>query len=495
MFVVAGCDKVNEPEAYDPSIPEGMREYIEVSAPQVDTKAVLGKEEAGKVGVIWSEGDEIAVVDGVQRSVYRLCEGAGQASAKFKYVEGVANPDILCDVIYPASASLDFTVPEVQAYIAGSFDPAAVLFKYHNETGAGDDAIVLRAQTSFLQFQLTGKGKLDGIEVSIAGAKSYTLALPSIQLTNVAQSFYVVIPSCSDVTIDVNFILDSGKMTRQLLSKTFIAGKLHKFAVIDVKPDSVLKLMSYNIGMCSKSSLSTPAFTASIVKELNPDVAVLNEVKGSHSETIAKDWGYRYEESLKSSGYTMGNMLEWNKNKFAAPVIETVPLKNIKSDVTYNEDRVCIIAEFPDFVVLGTHLEKDDFLAHAEILTDKVAAKYKGTDKTVFLCGDMNTRPYALEMLEFQKDWQLISREDQPTLYNEELSNSLICIDYIFVWKGGMPCQVLNNMVATNVKCGNIKDASDHFPIMVEVKLGNSSLPLLKEVSNLEGYVIVGENW
>ena len=45
------------------------------------------------------------------------------------------------------------------------------------------------------------------------------------------------------------------------------------------------------------------------------------------------------------------------------------------------------------------------------------------------------------------------------------------------------------------VSCCTITDASDHFPIYVDVTIGNSSLPLLEENVSLGTYNVVAENY
>ena len=89
----------------------------------------------------------------------------------------------------------------------------------------------------------------------------------------------------------------------------------------------------------------------------------------------------------------------------------------------------------------------------------------------------------------------MLSRTDQSTFYNPDQPDNLICIDYIFLWKGGPDVWVTGAKVSKQASCCTITDASDHFPIYVDVTIGNSSLPLLEENVSLGSYNVVAENY
>ena len=60
---------------------------------------------------------------------------------------------------------------------------------------------------------------------------------------------------------------------------------------------------------------------------------------------------------------------------------------------------------------------------------------------------------------------------------------------------GGPDVNVTKTEVCKSVTCGTITDASDHFPIYVDVTIGNSSLPLLEEKVSLGSYNVVAEDY
>lgn len=483
-LLAAGCTK----ETADAQI-----DKLEIGIADSDTKVSLGAEYGGKINILWSEGDEVAVKGDAGESVYRLTSGAGSVNGVFVYKSGAKGHTKITDVVFPATNAGN--VPTAQTYKSGTFDPTAITLAYRNPSGVKGTPILLKSESSVLCFQLKGADKLTSVKVGFKGGKTYTLNVPSVQLKSTAIPFYVVVPSQNADRANVTFTSVSGSMNRILLSKSFGSGKVHRFAALDYKADKKYRIMTYNIGQCSQGGNSSPEVIANVVKELKADVVVMNEVKSSmlakHNEQIAKslEWNQYYRDG--KSG--MGNMITYNPSKLKNFGESYLDLQNIKNDEKYNEDRVSLFMEFEDFILVGSHLEKDDFPTHAKSITDKVKAEYAKKGKPVIFCGDMNTRPYAVNMLNFESGWRPLSKMDQTTLYNAEQPDNLICIDYIFLWKGGPDVNVTKTAICKSVNCCNITDASDHFPVYVDVTVGNSSLPLLESDPSLDKYNVVEE--
>lgn len=145
------------------------------------TKTALGTEAAGKFPIVWSEGDEIAVIDnmgvkGKQNiSVYRIKEGIGTDKGLFEHVSGDAFPNVINDVVYPASAVdpkstflsetliTDVTklVPKVQnqAYTKDSFDPKYAVMYFHRNSAS--DPIKLSPLSTIVCIPIKGFGDND----------------------------------------------------------------------------------------------------------------------------------------------------------------------------------------------------------------------------------------------------------------------------------------------------------------------------------------------
>ena len=483
MFLAAGCTKEIDSIADDDLV---------IGISSEDSKVSLGVESTGKANLLWSTGDEVSVKGDAGTSVFRLKSGAGSTSGVFEYKSGDRGHKVITDVVYPASQGGN--VPTAQTYKAGTFDASALTLAYHNPSATADSKIILESESSVLCFQMKGTDKLNSIKVAIKGGKTYTLSVvPAVALSSTAKPFYIVVPAQKADRVDVTFTSSSGSMNRILSSKSFVAGKLHKFAPLTYKADKSYRIMSYNIGQCTQGGNSSTKLIADVTKELSADVAVMNEVRAFPTDysKIANALGWQYY--FQKADNNLGNMVTYNQSKLSKVSEAYLPLKNIKNDVKYNEDRVCLFVEFEDLIIVGAHLETDDFAAHAKMITDKVKKDYAKKGKPIILCGDMNTRPYAEDMVNFTSEWRTLSKIDQATLYNEEQPDNLICIDYIFLYKGGPDVNVTKTMVCKSVTCGTITDASDHFPIYVDVTVGNSSLPLMEDSSSLGSFTIVDE--
>lgn len=189
------------------------------------TKTALGTEDAGKFPIVWSEGDEIAVIDnmGVEGkqniSVYRIKEGIGTAQGLFEHVSGDAFPKVIKDVVYPASVVdpkstflsetliTDVTklVPKVQnqVYTKDSFDPKYAVMYFHRNTSS--EPIKLSPLSTIVCIPIKGFGdndivtsvrwqSIDGRIVDITlNCQEGGVKLSKNQATN----FYLSVPATS----------------------------------------------------------------------------------------------------------------------------------------------------------------------------------------------------------------------------------------------------------------------------------------------------------
>lgn len=166
--------KPNEPTDQNGEIP-----LLEIGLST--TKTALGTEAAGKFPIVWSEGDEIAVIDnmGVEGkqniSVYRIKEGIGTDKGLFEHVSGDAFPKVIKDVVYPASVvdpkstflsetlitDLTKLVPkeQKQAYTQDSFDPNYAVMYCHRESNS--EPIKLSPLSTIVCIPIKGFGDND----------------------------------------------------------------------------------------------------------------------------------------------------------------------------------------------------------------------------------------------------------------------------------------------------------------------------------------------
>lgn len=257
MLAMASCAKENT----QPNEQIGEEhQLLEIGL--ASTKTALGEETSGFFPIVWSEGDEIAVIEnmgtggGEQKiSVYRLKEGAGASNGVFEHVSGDAFPKVINDVIYPASAvvpknstisetvitDISALVPknQTQKYHAKNFDPNAAVMHFHREKA--NEGIVLSPISSIVCIPVKGFDNndvvtavkwqnMDGRTVDV------TLDCPEgVKLSkDNATNFYLSIPPMTRSCNGIAYVyLKNGaiqvKTPRNL--KTFEAGTLHRFPV------------------------------------------------------------------------------------------------------------------------------------------------------------------------------------------------------------------------------------------------------------------------
>lgn len=248
MIVMASCAKENVQPNNEPS---GEKQLLEIGL--ASTKTQLGKEDNGFFPIVWSEGDEIAVienmgVEGKQNvSVYSIREGAGTANGVFELVEGSPKVTNNVDVVYPASAvkgkglikDISSLVPkdQTQSYEEGNFDKNAAVMYFHRNNAA--DKIVLEPLSSIICIPIKGFDdndvvtavkwqNMDGRTATVTLNCPNGVKLSKGQATNFYLSIQPMLKDCNGIAY---VYLKNGaiqvKTPRNL--KAFQAGSLHRF--------------------------------------------------------------------------------------------------------------------------------------------------------------------------------------------------------------------------------------------------------------------------
>lgn len=248
MIVMASCAKENVKPNNEPT---GEKALLEIGL--ASTKTQLGKEDNGFFPIVWSEGDEIAVienmgVEGKQNvSVYSLREGAGTANGVFELVDGSPKVTNNVDVVYPASAvkgkglikDISLLVPkdQTQCYKDGNFDKNAAVMYFHRNNPA--DKIVLEPLSSIICIPIKGFDdndvvtavkwqNMDGRTATVTLNCPNGVTLSKGQATNFYLSIQPMLKDCNGIAY---VYLKNGaiqvKTPRNL--KAFQAGTLHRF--------------------------------------------------------------------------------------------------------------------------------------------------------------------------------------------------------------------------------------------------------------------------
>ena len=262
----------------------------------------------------------------------------------------------------------------------------------------------------------------------------------------------------------------------------------------DKRDEPKVRIATYNVGIFDKYKESGYRVAARMMKELGPDVLVLNEVDSCTFRTgkvfqmrrFLRRMGSRWEglfapalKPFQTGAYGIAEV--WNSEKRTVRNSFTLVLPQGEGA----EPRALVVVEYEDMVVAGTHLEHTKESARRiqiEVITDTLKSLYGSTGKHVFLCGDMNAGPESATLKLLRKDWTVLtpSKTTFPTKSviadmtvmpdkAEDVPGS--CIDYILLLNNGAEVEVLAADVCVSFESGSAFTASDHFPVYADIRL------------------------
>lgn len=254
-----------------------------------------------------------------------------------------------------------------------------------------------------------------------------------------------------------------------------------------------IRIATYNVGVFNKWDGSGIPMTASLMKELAPDVIALQEMDSCANRTgsiyqaemfakeMGPEWGYAYAPALKPfQGGAYGVAQVWDGDVKRPVKMFNVVLPKGKG----SETRALSVVEYEDMVVASTHLDhRNDSsqLAQAMIVTDTLKAVYGESAKPVFLCGDFNAYPQSQTITYCREHWDVLTdvtrttfpkwkdvnaMETRPQTLAETPGN---CIDYIMLLKNGVEYEVTATDTCIPFESGDVFSSSDHLPVYVDV--------------------------
>lgn len=242
------------------------------------------------------------------------------------------------------------------------------------------------------------------------------------------------------------------------------------------KPEGAIRLMTYNVlrFVYDKGNPYNYQTIANMVNEKEADAVCINELdknttrsRGDYQlEIFAQalgNWDFEFGSAMPYSAGDYGEGIATKEKavrKFSVPLPIGVGA----------EPRVLVVMEMEDYVIATTHLDHVSSVAQIDqvkTITETLEEQYKESDKPVFLGGDLNAKPDSETIALFKENWTLLSGT-QPTFPSHNPSS---CIDYIFQYNNGVKCEVLHAEVIRFLKSGNPATASDHLPVIVDVKI------------------------
>lgn len=256
--LAVGCAK--EYAAENPVVGSSASSEITVSMP-AQTRTAFGEESEGIMSVVWSDSDQIKVIDATsepaKEGIYTLENGkGGGATATFSHSSGDVIENVT-DIVYPATAAEDLSIPAAQTYTAGSYDPVAAVLKYHSEepVAISSEGFQLENTASIIAISLKGNETVASVSAALTPANGgethvYTLSSEEgVSLSADAIPFYIAVPG-SDTEYELDVTVNSSNGSEPLTQETsepraFAASSLVRFPALEY---SVAAGKTYAIG-------------------------------------------------------------------------------------------------------------------------------------------------------------------------------------------------------------------------------------------------------
>ena len=236
-----------------------------------------------------------------------------------------------------------------------------------------------------------------------------------------------------------------------------------------------LRILSYNVGVFNKYLKDGYTDVANIIKETNADIVLFQELDSCTTRTgkvyqlehicsmLDGEWDFKFGAGL----------LSYREGQYGVGIAakQKAVEKFSKNLANYNdsERRGLAVLDMGDYVVASTHLGlKDEAqIKQLEEITTLLKGRYGNSGKPVFLGGDLNAAPDFALMPELKKDWTILTTTSTAT-YSTEADK--YCIDYVLLLNNGAQVEVTSSAVVREAASADVRKASDHYPIYVDVK-------------------------
>lgn len=223
-----------------------------------------------------------------------------------------------------------------------------------------------------------------------------------------------------------------------------------------------LRIMSYNVrGGLGMDEQRDYERAAEVIRQCQPDICAMQELDSMTARSGRTDALQEYARRTTLQG-TFARAIAFDGGAYGVGLlsrrqpdaVKRIPLPGRE------EGRVLLVAEFPDFVFLATHLS----LTEADQVTsirmlDSVAASYPG--RAVFVAGDMNFMPGSAPEKAMSRTFRVLSDTTQCSWPADAPRQA---IDYIWGYVGaGAEYRVLERGVV------HAPSQSDHRPVFCRV--------------------------
>jgi endonuclease/exonuclease/phosphatase family metal-dependent hydrolase len=238
-----------------------------------------------------------------------------------------------------------------------------------------------------------------------------------------------------------------------------------------------MRILTYNIqhgaGMDDVVDLDRQA---AVIANAAPDIVGLQEVDScvKRSNRI-HEAGYLAQKLNMYS--TFGPAIPLTGGKYGVAILsKEKPLSHRIIPLPGKEKRVLLVCEFQEYVFACTHmdLEEEHRLTTLDIILEEVAR----WGKPFFICGDWNDTPTSKLITKMKKSFTFL--------------NSLVANSSSYTFPAKTPTKIIDYIACYGRAVSSIRKrqvinepaASDHRPVLVEVKFEGATTPILPIVQN-----------
>ena len=234
------------------------------------------------------------------------------------------------------------------------------------------------------------------------------------------------------------------------------------------KTDGATRLVTYNVGVFTKYvSDGSYQMIADMMTEGKADLVGISELDSctvrtgrvfqlkKFAELMGKEWSYEYSRAMAYQGGAYGDGIasrEKPVRAFAAPLP--------KGDGA--EPRVMVVGEFEKYVFATTHLDHTSAAAQRDqvaVINRVMRERYAEASKPVFLGGDLNALPDSGTLRALQEAWTVLTPTDGGTYPSHDPK------------KCGVTSETAGARVLHRFEAGDAARASDHLPVLLEIRL------------------------
>ncbi len=238
------------------------------------------------------------------------------------------------------------------------------------------------------------------------------------------------------------------------------------------KEEGYTRLVSYNVGVFNKYDTSSIELIATMMQELEPDAICMNELDNGCNRTDNVNQLRSFASLMGGWHYLFGAAIDYDGGEYGegiaselTPITEyTIALEKGEG----SEARVLVVMEFDNYVFAATHLDhvsEVSQLSHVATITSEMQSRYGESGKAVVLAGDLNCTPDSDTIAALTESWTIISATDEATFPSKGT-----CIDYFLILNNGASYEVSKYEVMRYFECCMATSASDHYPIMIDIK-------------------------